>query len=392
MLRAKEIYYRFKLERHGLDMRNLKSNLEAIQQTARERTVKTQNVEYDLDTLVKRIDRGSIKLDPEYQRRHRWSEETSSRLIESLILNIPIPVIFLSQDVDVDTEVSDATSRYTVIDGQQRLTAIYNFMNNNLVLEGLETLSELNGSRYVDLPSFLLRRLEERTVKCLRIDSTVDAQIKFDIFERLNTGSVKLESQELRNATARGPFNDAIKILAKNPTFMALIQVDSKDPLSSPKVQKMEDVELVLRFFALKNSRYLRLRKGFREFITASLVEFNSFDNIVIDNDGNAFTTYMDFLLKNEGGYAFAKWRIEGTHEKRMSTFNAAVYDAVAVGLAEVFSPDDIRENPAKVAAALSGYKQLFADKEFFASVSGSVNDAAKVQYRINAMIEFLKK
>jgi uncharacterized protein with ParB-like and HNH nuclease domain len=219
-------------------MRNLKSNLEAIQQTARERTVKTQNVEYDLDTLVKRIDRGSIKLDPEYQRRHRWSQETSSRLIESLILNIPIPVIFLSQDVDVDSEVSDATSRYTVIDGQQRLTAMYNFMKNDLTLEGLQTLSDLNGSRYVDLPSFLLRRLEERTVKCLRIDSTVDAQVKFDIFERLNTGSVKLESQELRNATARGPFNDAVKALAKDSTFMTLIQVDGKDPLSSPKFKK----------------------------------------------------------------------------------------------------------------------------------------------------------
>ncbi len=373
-------------------MRNLKNNLEAIQQTARERTVKTQNVEYDLDTLVKRIDRGSIKLDPEYQRRHRWSPETSSRLIESLILNIPIPVIFLSQDVDVDTEVSDATSRYTVIDGQQRLTAMYNFMKNDLMLEGLQTLSDLNGSRYIDLPSFLLRRLEERTVKCLRIDSTVDAQVKFDIFERLNTGSVKLESQELRNATARGPFNDAVKTLAKYSTFMTLIQVDGKDPLSNPKVQKMEDVELVLRFFALKDSRYLRLRKGFREFITSSLLEFNDLDDLTIMARSDAFTTYMDFLLATEGSYAFAKWRIEGQQEKRMSTFNAAVYDAVAVGLAEVFSAEDIRQNPGEVAAALSGYKALFADKDFFAAVSGSVNDAAKVQYRINAVVEFLRK
>jgi hypothetical protein len=154
----------------------------------------------------------------------------------------------------------------------------------------------------------------------------------------------------------------------------------------------MEDVELVLRFFALKDSRYLRLRKGFREFITASLLEFNDLDQLAIAARSDAFKTYMDFLLANEGSYAFAKWRIEGQQEKRMSTFNAAVYDAVAVGLAEVFSADDIRQNPGRVAAALSGYKALFADKEFFASVSGSVNDAAKVQYRINAVVEFLRK
>ena len=207
-------------------MASIKNSLDNVQQKARERTVKTQNVEYDLDTLVKRVKRGSIKLDPEYQRRHRWSAETSSRLIESLILNIPIPVIFLSQDIDVDEEVEDSTSRYTVIDGQQRLTAIYDFLSNNLELSGLETLSELNGLTYKSLPSFLIRRLEERTIKCLRIDSTVDEQVKFDIFERLNTGSVKLESQELRNATARGPFNDAIKEWAKIKSFRKMLQID----------------------------------------------------------------------------------------------------------------------------------------------------------------------
>jgi hypothetical protein len=373
-------------------MANLKINLETIQQKARERTVKTQNVEYDLDTLVKRIDRKAIKLDPDYQRRHRWSQETSSRLIESLILNIPIPVIFLSQDVDVDDEVVDSTARYTVIDGQQRLTAIYEFMKNNLALEGLETLQELNGSYYKDLPPFLVRRLEERTIKCLRIDSTVDAQVKFDIFERLNTGSVKLESQELRNATARGPFNDAIKKWATLPVFRSLIQVESENPQFSPKIQKMEDVELVLRFFALKNSRYKNLRKGFREFITNSLVEFNGLSDEEINFNENEFKTYMTFLYKNAGQFAFAKWRISGGQEKRMSTFNAAVYDAVAVGLSEVFSLPELRKKPNSAASALKGYKALFEDPDFFSSVSGSVNDAAKVEHRIDAMIAYLNR
>jgi uncharacterized protein with ParB-like and HNH nuclease domain len=252
----------------------LKYSLDSIQQKARERTVKTQNAEYDLDTLIKRIENKTIKLDPDYQRRHRWTNETSSRLIESLILNIPIPIIFISEDVDVDEEVSDV-SRYTVIDGQQRLTAIFDFMKSNMALESLEILSELNGAFYKDLPPFLIRRLEERTIKCLRIDSTVDAQVKFDIFERLNTGSIKLESQELRNVTARGKFNDAIKEWAKFPEFRQLIQVDESNPDESTKVKKMEDVELVLRFFALRYEGPIKIKKGFKEFLTASLNEFN---------------------------------------------------------------------------------------------------------------------
>ena len=101
-------------------MATLKENLASLQEKAKERTVKTQNIEYDLETLVKKIKSGVIKLDPDYQRRHRWSFETSSKLVESLILNIPIPLVYLSQDIDVDEEQKDI-ARYSVIDGQHVL-------------------------------------------------------------------------------------------------------------------------------------------------------------------------------------------------------------------------------------------------------------------------------
>lgn len=179
-------------------MGTLKTSLEELQHLAKERTVKTQTIEYDLETLVKKIKKDVIKLNPDYQRRHRWNNEISSRLIESLILNIPIPFVYISQDVDVDDEIEDGHARYSVIDGQQRLTAIYDFFENKYPLTGLEVLEKLNESYYKDLPPFLIRRLEERSIRCLRIDSTLDQQVKYDIFERLNSGSVKLEAQELR--------------------------------------------------------------------------------------------------------------------------------------------------------------------------------------------------
>ena len=231
----------------------LKENLSELQELAKERTVKTQNIEYDLETLVKKIKKRIIKLNPDYQRNHRWDNQESSKLIESLILNIPIPTIYLSQDVDVDEEVEDGVSRYSVIDGQQRLTAIYGFMKNTYALEGLEVLHPLNEAYYKDLPPFLVRRLEERTIKCLRIDSTVDPQVKYDVFERLNSGAVQLEAQELRNAVYRGKFNDLIKSLAKNEKFMKLLNINIKHVSEDNKVKKMQNVEYVLRFFAFDN-------------------------------------------------------------------------------------------------------------------------------------------
>lgn len=370
-------------------MDNLKRSLEVLQQKAKERTVKTQNIEYDIDTLVKRIDRGAIRLDPDYQRRHRWSDENSSRLIESLILNIPIPVIFISQDVDVDQEVGEDISRYTVVDGQQRLTAIYRFVKGGYSLCGLEALSELNGAYYNDLPPFLFRRLEERTIKCLRIDSTVDAQVKYDIFERLNTGSVKLESQELRNAIARGAFNDEIKLLAENPSFRSLIQVDQNNPEESNKVKKMEDAELVLRYFALRNNGYTRLKKGFKEFLTTSLVELNGLGEQQRGELSEEFLAYIEFIRSNFGSTAFAKYRFDAGQPKKMSNFNAAVYDALLIGVSAVYAVNELNS---EAISKISGYTSLFAKDDFFAAVSGSVNDAAKVSHRINSMIGYIRR
>lgn len=371
----------------------LRNSLDSLQSKARERTVKTQNIEYDLETLIKRIDKNTIKLDPDYQRRHRWPVDISSRLIESLLLNIPIPTIYISQDIDVDEEGDEDVARFTVIDGQQRLTAIYGFMKGEIRLDGLEILSEINGLTYRELPPFLMRRLEERTIKCLRIDSTIDPQVKYDIFERLNTGSVKLESQELRNAVGRGPFNDAIKTFAQHEDFQRLLQIPLDDPDKSVKVQKMEDVELVLRFFALGGGQYRETRKGLRDFLTLRLGEFNLLTAQEIDELGNKFKTYITFIRHTLGDTAFAKHRVKGgISEKRMSTFNAAVYDAIAVGVAEAFSLEQITKDQNRCAASFDNYLSIFEDENFFQAISGATNDSAKIIYRINYVKDFLQR
>jgi uncharacterized protein with ParB-like and HNH nuclease domain len=365
---------------NGSFMSLLKASLDAIQQKAKERTVKTQTIEYDLETLVKKIKKGIIKLNPDYQRNHRWSDEYSSRLIESLVLNIPIPIIYISQDVDVDDEVEEEAARYSVIDGQQRLTAIYNYFEGKYNLKGLEVLSELNGASYKDLPPFLTRRLEERTIRCLRIDSTVDTQVKFDIFERLNSGSVKLEAQELRNATCRGPFKDLIKELAKNEHFVKAANLTSK----SKRLEKMEDEELVLRYFAISYQDGYKNYKGqFKRFLTLKMEEFNKLGSAELKKMKANFVQAMKGIDEHFGDKPFAKYRMQEGKviPQEMSSFNAAVFDAVIYYFSQAK-----KINP----GARKKFVKLFSDASFFDSVEGSVNDVSKIHARIQKTLSAL--
>jgi hypothetical protein len=356
--------------------------LTKIQEKAKERTVKTQSIEYDLETLVKKIDKKLIKLDPGYQRRHRWDIETSSRLIESLILNIPIPLIYLSIDVDVDVESEE--SRYSIIDGQQRLTAICDFFKNKYSLQGLKCLNLLNGFHYQDLPAFLIRRLEERSIKCLRIDSTLDSKVKIDIFERLNSGSVVLLPQEVRNAVCRGAFNDRCKKLSQDNNFRKLLQINDKNVHSIPKVQKMEDVELVLRFYALINEKYKDFKKSkdtrFRDFLTDKLDEGNTMDKESIDNFEITFLDTMKAIVENFGPVAFAKYKFENNKFKIQSRFNAAVYDSLAIAVYSEFICQNRNIDP----SMKDKFRNLFKDDKFHEAVSASILDSAKITYRID--------
>ena len=372
-------------------MSTLKNNLTSLQEKAKERTVKTQSIEYDLETLVKKIEKGIVKLDPDYQRRHRWDNKTSSRLVESLILNIPIPTIYLSQDFDVDSETEE--SRYSVIDGQQRLTAVYNFFKNKFQLEGLESLEELNNCYYKDLPPFLIRRLEERTIKCLRIDSTIDAQVKIDIFERLNSGSVKLEPQELRNAVYSGAFNDLCKELAKNVDFRELLQIDTDEDKAdnNNRVKKMQDVELVLRFFTLIDGNYLKYKKtkevGFIDFLSETMEnkkDITEAEALILKSQ---FEKTMKIILRDFGNTAFAKYKADNGTLSLQSKFNVVIFDALAISCHDLIFGFKLE----KFGTKKTSFLDLFNLPEFYESVSGSYLDTTKLKYRIEKAKEVLK-
>lgn len=353
----------------------LKKNLDQLREVAKERTVRTQDVGYNLETLVGKIEKGVIRLNPEYQRHHRWDDETSSRLIESLILNIPIPTVYISQDVDVDDEIDEGIARYSVIDGQQRLTAIYEFMKNKYALTGLKVLDLLNGLMYRDLPPFLIRRLEERGISCLWIDSVIDPQVKYDIFERLNTGAVQLESQELRNAVYRGPFNDMIKKLAEYKKYRLLLHIGDKD-FENNKVKKMMDTEMVLRYFALCDNGIEKMKKSLKDFLSEQMDRFNRLDKKELEKMEEQFYVVIDEVYEKLGENAFAKYR---NNRELQSKFNAAVYDAVMVAVSDKIKDGSLRIEEQNIIK----FNNLFEKIDFRKNIEGSTGDKSKINGRI---------
>ncbi len=210
--------------------------------------------------------------------------------------------------------------------------------------------------------------------------------MKYDIFERLNSGSIKLEAQELRNAVSRGPFNKLIKELAKDENFRTLLQIDITNPEQSPKVQKMLDVELVLRFFALSDGRYEEIKRGFKRFLSDEMDRMNKLSESDLQKMKMHFLHTMKTIRHSLGNKAFAKYRVENGLLQEMSTFNAAVFDALSVAVG-----DCISMNVSVLSKSfIQQYQNLFAEADFFQSIEGSVNDKKKVETRITSVKKLL--
>ena len=228
------------LEGAPLDI-EAKSDLRARWE-ARQADLISHSVDFSVDTVVALVERGDLDLDPEFERRDRWEPARRSRLIESFLLNIPVPPVFLGE--------SDY-GQYVVIDGRHRISALVDFVNDKYVLTGLDILFEANGKKFSDLDMAMRRVLMSRTtVRAVILDRLSDPDMKFEVFARLNTGGVPLNSQELRNAVYQGPFNRLTVELSELPAFREILMRGGGAAYGT-MWRQMKDVELVLRFFSL---------------------------------------------------------------------------------------------------------------------------------------------
>ncbi|MHB8714074.1 MAG: GmrSD restriction endonuclease domain-containing protein [Trichloromonadaceae bacterium] len=277
-----------------------------------------------------------INLRPEYQRRLRWSTKKKSLLIESLLLNIPIPPIFLYE--------SDL-ARYEVMDGQQRLNAIHDFMENNFTLTGLEKISFLNGRRYNKLPPKVRRGLERASISAVvllqetKSDQSDPYVVRRYVFERLNTGGENLNPQEIRNSIFRGPFNDLIVFLARNNNFCKIFgipeytETDESEYYENPDRKKnnlyssMYDCQIVLRFFALLDDIYVR--GSMRAILDNCMKRNKDISQINLDNYKTTFETLIKACDQIFDGQPF----LLPPDEKGKRRVSIALFDACMVAL-----------------------------------------------------------
>ena len=279
----------------------------------------TEQARYPINSIADIVDNPSYEISPEYQRRHRWDNERKSRLIESLIMNVPIPPIFL-YEFDY--------SKYEVMDGLQRLTAIHEFYRNIFSLTGLKEWPELNNRKYDELPAKVREGIDRRYLSSVILlketaHSEEDAlRLKQLVFERINSGGVQLSSQESRNALFDGPMNQLCIRLSKNPALCRLwgIPVATKEeldggPPSEGRVTNedfriMTDVELVLRFFAYRQKHRLHgSGEPLGSYFDRYLRRGNGFPQTTLDGIGDLFTRTIEFAEELFGDHCFFLYR-----------------------------------------------------------------------------------
>lgn len=283
-------------------------------------------------------------LKPDYQRRIVWDSEKRSKLIESIIMNIPIPPIFIYET---------SFGKYQVMDGLQRINAIIDFYNGDYKLEGLSQWKELNGRKYDELPEQIKDGIDRRQISTVTLlkesakTSVDEDNMKKMVFERLNTGGVKLVSQEIRNALYPGKFNDLCQNLSENKTFRKLWNmvdlnslsededieemedsIDFKNIRNHKLYIRMDDVELILRFFAMRHINSYNIKLS--EFLDLCLIHGNKFSDEDIAKLCKIFEDSINIAYSLFGKHAFCQFS-----KNKWSIPQKMIYDPMMLALSD---------------------------------------------------------
>jgi hypothetical protein len=333
-----------------------------------ERKVVTQPVDLSVQTLTEQWDSKLLFL-PEIQREYVWDNGKASRLIESLILNIPIPVLYFAETAD---------AKYEIIDGHQRVRSIGRFLGNEFSLSGLAVLPEYKGCRFHQLPDREQRFLKMRTLRAVIISIDSHPSMKFEIFERLNTGAITLNAQELRNSIYRGSFNKTLHLLAKDSDFR--IVLGTKTPR-----KRMVDEELILRFFALR-ALLDKYRTPLKRFLNDYMDGVKHATPEELASHAKIFADTVANVLKVIGKSAFRVTDHKGIPVE--AAVNRALFDAQMLACSWIAtSPDAAMTKRARQELAA-----LFADEGFLDAIRRATGDRARTFKRIRETTSALER
>ena len=337
--------------------------------------------DWTIETMVNQIDQGNIDLDPEFQRRNAWKDEKKSKLIESYILDLPVPEIVLAEN-------PKKPKAFIIIDGKQRLLSIIGYINpkkypywKDAQLQTLRSRSDLNGISYQQMnenPKYTddVRLLLNSDIRCTVISNFKRNDILYDIFYRLNTGSVPLSTQELRQVLNKGPFAKYLLDITKelNPLHVAM-GLEEPDP-------RLYDVEFILRFIVFKIFGYEytgNLKKFLDEFMGTINDEWDKYkDNVqvIVDSIYCALENLKLIFDETEIGRRYS-------NNKYFPKYNKVILEAQLFYFSKI---ERKRLTKRKNLNFKKEYEKLCANKDFLQAISGSTKDIAKYRSRYISM------
>ncbi len=327
-----------------------------------------------IEQLLRRIDEAALDLAPDFQRHANiWKEEAKSRLIESILIRIPLPAFYI-----------DATDedKWLVVDGLQRLSALKQFMSDKtLRLCGLEYLSNFEGKTYDEIERRYQRRIQETQVTVYLIEKGTPPEVKYNIFKRINTGGLPMSPQELRHALNPGK---ATKFLAKLATSNEFKQVTK---LSNLRKMRMDDREFILGFLAFNITSYQDERSEKRNlFLSKALYKVNNMSELELQDIENNFKKAMVAAWEIFGKNAFRKI---SKHQTKMFPINKALFEVWSVNLSLLSDEqlDILKQYKEQLIEKFINY--VDSDREFLISISQA---AEKIEYRFRIIEKIIQE
>lgn len=322
---------------------------------------------------------GDLILQPDYQRKYVMNIKLASRLIESILIDVPIPVVYLAEE-------SDGT--FSVIDGQQRLTSFISYIegslpdNNTFKLKSLSVLKELNNKSFADLNKEHQTKIKTTTIHTILIKKESPDDIKFEIFERLNTGSIKLNEDELRNSVYRGNYIKLLAELEEDPDFHALVRNDRYK-------NRMIYRGMFLRFFAFSEKTYLNYSASMKQFLNKELRDNQNLSDTKANEYRKRFKHCVELVKMTFGEQAFRRFVIDenkGVNGQWTNSINTSLFDVQMCGFIH-YTKHDIAPHTDRIREAMIN---LILDDKFFQSIAVRTNDKDQVQYRFKMWFQAL--
>lgn len=350
---------------------------------ASKRRVPTRSLDEPVGSTIERIVRGRLILQPEFQRQYVWPKSKASALIESILLGIPLPSFYMA-------ELSNG--KWEAVDGQQRLTAIHAFVQGRFPtgeafkLSRLRVRTDLNGRAFNQLAEEDQETIHNYALRIILIEREADGNLKYEIFERLNSGSQILSDMELRNCIYRGPYNDLLRELALNKHLLAIRGAKTPD-------DNMKDRQYILRFFAMCRKSHLRYKSPMKRFLNEEMEPNRHGPAGEIVRLRLLFEDAIECAHTVFGTHAFRRYNFGDEREvdgfwPTSGTINVALWDTVLYG----FSLYERRQVVAAADAIREEFLDLLThDDEFLDYIGRSTDLIKKVQYRAEEWLRRLR-